>query len=166
MSYYLYKITIKNTQYFYYGKSNQKKRLYGHKSDCYKYNGSTNLKLYKKILELNIVKKLFYKIVLEDRILTGLDFIQAKNGEASLINKNIDNPFCLNSRRECMDRDNPKYMEDYREEHKEEIKIKNAKRYINEKVEILKKAEIYRNNNKKKINSFDFIKFKNFEHVF
>ena len=157
MEHYNYKLTITNTPYFYSGHAKdyeKSTRIQLHKSDCYKPSGidkKGDIKLYKKIRELDITKQDFYDRVKLTKIITGMSKEQAITAENSLID--LSNPYCLNSRRECMDRNMPKYMKDYREEHKEEIKIDMARRYQNEKEERLKSAKEYRDNNKDKVNA-------------
>ena len=139
--FYIYKLTILDTDYFYYGKSKNETRLIGHKCRCF--NEKDNFKLYNKIKELNIIKDNFYEKVKMIKLIENLTIEEAIIEEAKLINENITNEYCLNSRKENMKRrkKSEKYMKTYYKENKEEINQR-AKEYYQKNKEKIKEKTI------------------------
>ena len=152
MSYYIYKLTIIDTPYYYIGKTKLQQRLSQHKSGCYNNSEKCNFKLYNKMREL-VKQEDFYLKVKEERILERLTFNEATIGESKLINLNDIN--CLNSRNENVNRwgkNRKQYEKDYREKNKEKNKIYQKQKYIEKREERLLKAKQYREKNKTSIN--------------
>jgi len=154
-NYYIYKLEIVDTDYYYYGKSQCIKRLYNHKSDCFNKNTRFyNIKLYKKIKELKITENNFYEKIKEIILIKNLTEQQAIIEESKLINENINDEYCLNSRKENMNRktEQQKYDKKYYKENKETLNKKAKENYEQNKEEIKQRVKEYRDNNKEKIN--------------
>ena len=93
--YQIYKIEIGD--YFYFGSTKSEKRLNEHKSDCYNLNRFTyNFKVYRKIRELCPNPLHFYSFVNYSIIHENLNKQIKKYMENFYINREKDNPYCLN----------------------------------------------------------------------
>lgn len=95
----IYKITIKNTDFYYFGKSkrnNLKSRIREHKYKCYtdNINNKSNNKLYSKIKELNINKCDFYNNIEYKIVIKGDDEFLDLFEQAFI---NLDDINCLNT---------------------------------------------------------------------
>lgn len=107
MSYFVYKLTIENTPFYYFGHSNRdnrQPRMYRHKRICYNPNDKGyNYKIYQKIRELGIRELFFDNLVKEEILYNNIPSeIIANNQEDILVQKYLDDPNCLNKIRACV----------------------------------------------------------------
>ena len=120
MNHYIYKLNIIDTPYFYYGSSGDKYRYGRHYNRCYNQNSHHyNYKLYKKIRELVPIKGNYVTKIKMNKILERLTEDEAKIGENCLVNKHINNEYCLNMNRVKLTNDETiSYRKNYREVNK------------------------------------------------
>ena len=153
MSYYIYKLIITETPFYYIGKTNMSNRLVHHRSDCYNSCRKYKIKLYLKIRdELKISIEDFYNRVKELIIVKNLTDEEANIYEGKAIN--LDNEYCLNSRRENINRrlNDKEYTKQWRIKNKDKIKKDQREIYLKKRDERLEKQKKYRETNKDKIN--------------